>query len=85
MSSKKLYIGKISVTFVGGETVEKNIFKSGRTIWVNDHIVHPMNRNSFDGIIDEIKVVHNKPIEKWEWVAFSPDYEKLQFRNYKTP
>ena len=85
MSSKKLYIGKVSVTFVGGETVEKNIFKSGRTIWVNDHIVHPMNRNSFEGIIHEIGVIHNKAIEKWEWVAFGQDYNKLQFRKYKTP
>lgn len=85
MSSKKLYIGKVSVTFVGSETVEKNIFKSGRTIQVNDHIVHPMNRNSFEGIIHEIGVIHNKAIEKWEWVAFGQDYDKLQFRKYKTP
>ena len=85
MLSKKLYIGKVSVTFVGSETVEKNIFKSGRTIWVNDHIVHPMNRNSFEGIIHEIGVIHNKAIEKWEWVAFGQDYDKLQFRKYKTP
>jgi len=85
MSSKKLYIGKVSVAFVDGETVEKNIFKSGRTIWVNDHIVHPMNRNSMDGIINEISVIHNKGIEKWEWVSFGPDYDKLQFREYRTP
>jgi hypothetical protein len=84
MSSKKLYIGKVSVTFVDGETIEKNIFKSGRTIWINDHIVHAMNRNSFDGVIDEISVIHNKAIEKWDWVSFGPDYDKLQFRNYKT-
>ncbi len=85
MSSKKFYIGKISVTFAGGEIVEKRIYKSGRTIWLNDHIVHPMNRNSFGGVIDEIRVIHNKAIEKWEWVAFGPDYEKLQFRRYRTP
>lgn len=85
MSSKKLYIGKISVTFIGGETVEKSIFKSGRTIWVNDHIVHPMNRNSFNRVINEISVIHNKRIEKWEWIAFGPHYDKLKFRNYKTP
>lgn len=84
MSSKKLYIGKVSATFVGGKTVEKSIFKSGRTIWLNDHIVHPMNSNSFDGVIHEISVIHDKAIEKWEWVAFGPDYNKLQFRKYKT-
>jgi hypothetical protein len=83
MSSKKLYIGEVSVTFVGGETVEKSIFKSGRTIWINDHIVHPMNRNSFDGVIHEISVIHNKAIEKWEWKEFGRDYNKLQFRRYK--
>ncbi|MFC2013123.1 hypothetical protein ACFLUE_02425 [Chloroflexota bacterium] len=84
MSSKKLYIGKVSVTFTRGETVEKKIFKSGRTIWVNDHIVHPMNRDSFEGVINEISVIHDKAIEKWEWLESGPDYDKLQFRNYKT-
>jgi hypothetical protein len=85
MSSKKLYIGKVSVTFVGGETVEKSIFKSGRAIWLNDHIVHPNNCNSFNGVIAEISVIHNKPIEKWDWVELGRDYSKLQFRNYKRP
>ena len=85
MASKKFYIGKISVTFVGGETVEKSIFKSGRTIWVNDHIVHSMNRNSLNGVIHEISVIHYKAIEKWEWVERSSDYNRLQFRKYKTP
>ncbi len=84
MSNKKYYIGKIAVTFAGGETSEKSIFKSGRTIWINDHIVHYSNRNSFEGILREISIIRNKPIDKWEWVAFGQDYEKLQFRNYKT-
>jgi len=83
MSSKKLYIGKVSVTFVGGETIEKRIFKSGRNIWINDHIVHPMNRNSFDGVIHEIGVIHDKAIENWEWKEFGRDYDKLKFRRYK--
>jgi hypothetical protein len=85
MSSKKLYIGRIEVTFADGTTSDVRIYKSGRNIWINDDIVHPMNRNSFDGVIHEISVIRNKRIEKWDWVAFGPDYDKLQFRRYRTP
>lgn len=80
MTGKRLYIGQISVTFSDGQTKEITIQKSGRTIWINDHIVHPMNQNSLAGIIDEISVITNKRIETWEWKVFGPDYSKLQFR-----
>jgi hypothetical protein len=85
MGSKKLYIGKGTATFVDKETQEVRIFKSGRTYWINDHIVHPMNRNSFDGIIDEIGVRAGKRVEKWDWIEFGRDYDKLEFRKYKSP
>ncbi len=83
MTSKKLYIGKIEVTFADGTTSDIRIYKSGRTIWINDHIVHPLNGNSFEGVIHEISVITNKPIERWKWKEFGPDYSKLQFRTYK--
>lgn len=85
MTSKKLYIGKIEVTFADGTTSDMRIYKSGRTIWINDHIVHPSNRNSVEGVIHEIGVITNKRIEKWEWKVLGPDYSKLQFRTYKRP
>ncbi len=85
MIGKKLYIGKIAVTFSDGPTKEITIHKNGRTIWIDDHIVHPSNRNSFEGVIHEIGVITNKRIEKWEWKIFGPDYNKLKFRKYKIP
>ncbi len=60
MTSKKLYIGNIEVTFADGTSSDIRIHKCGRTIWINDHIVHPSNRNSFEGVIHEIGVITNK-------------------------
>ena len=85
MSSEKFYIGKIEVTFADGTTSDVRIYKSGRNILINDHVVHPLNRNSFEGVIHEIGVITNKRIDKWEWKMFGPDYSKLQFRKYRTP
>ena len=85
MTAKKLYIGRIGVTFVDGVSSDVRIYKSGRTIWINDHIVHPSNRNSFEGVIHEIGIVTNKPIKEWEWKELGADYDKLQFRKYKRP
>ncbi len=85
MTSKKLYIGKIRVKYTGGNTSDIRIYKSGRTIWVNDQIVQGMNRNSFDGIIREIGVFANNSVDEWRWVEFGPDYGKLEFRKYKNP
>ena len=84
MTSKRLYIGIIEVTFADGTSFDVRIYKSGRTIWINEHIVHPSNRNSFEGVIHEIGVITNKRIEKWEWKVFGSDYNKLKFRKYKT-
>lgn len=85
MTGKKLYIGDIEVTFADGTTSDMQIYKSGRTIWINEHIVHPLNRNSFEGVIREVGVITNKRIEKWEWKVRGSDYSKLQFRTYKRP
>jgi len=85
MTSKKLYIGNTEVTFADGTSSDVRIYRSGRTIWINDHIVHPSNRNSFEGVIHEIGVITNKRIEKWEWKVFGSDYSKLQFKRYKRP
>jgi len=77
MTSKKLYIGNIEVTFADGTSSDVRIYKSGRNIWINNHIVHPSNRNSFEGVIYEIGVITNKRIERWEWKVFGSDYSKL--------
>jgi len=85
MTSRKLYIGNIEVTFADGTRSDVRIYKSGRTIWINDDVVHASNRNSFEGVIHEIEVLTNKRIQKWEWKVFGSDYSKLQFREYKRP
>ena len=77
MTSRKLYIGNIEATFADGTSSDVRIHKSGRSIWINDHIVHPLNRSSLEGVIHEISVITNKRIEKWEWKVFGSDYSKL--------
>lgn len=85
MANKKLYIGTIEVTFADGTASDVRIYKSGRTIWIDDHIVHPSNRSSFEGVVHEIEVITDKRIMNWDWKTFGPDYDKLEFRKYKTP
>ncbi|RJQ36633.1 MAG: hypothetical protein C4555_07155 [Dehalococcoidia bacterium] len=80
MSRKKEYIGKLKVALSNNNTIEVKIHKSGRTIWINDQIVHASNRDSFDGVIHEIGVVYNMPVANWEWVE---SVRVLKFRKYK--
>jgi len=65
------YIGTLDVTLVGGRTLDVSIHKEGRTIWINKNIVHPSNEGSFNGIINEIGIIYQAPVEKWEWKTYS--------------
>ena len=80
MSNKKEYIGRLLVKFRDEKTLEVTIHKSGRTIWINDQIVHASNRDSFDGVIHEIGVVYNMTVEDSEWLEI---VRELKFRKYR--
>ena len=56
-----------------------NIHKSGRTIYINDQIVHASNRDSLDNVIHEIGVVYNMPVENYKWLE---KVQELKFRKY---
>jgi len=81
MGSKKEYIGTLEVTLDNGKVLEIKVHKSGRTIWINDQIVHPSNRDSFDGIIHEIGIIHNTVVKEWKWKTYA---SPLKFRRYRT-
>jgi len=66
MTKMNALIGYVRVTFSDGNIESIKISKSGRTIYINKDIVHPINRGSIDGVIHEISVLRNKPIEKWD-------------------
>ena len=81
--AKKFDIGTVRVKYVGGTEREVLIQKSGRTIYIDGVEVHGSNRNSMEGIIHEIGVIADNPVEDWRWVRIGTDHSKLVFRRYK--
>ena len=79
MGSKKEYIGTLEVKLANGKNLEVIIHKSGRTIWINDAIVHPSNRDSFEGIINEIGIIYNSAVREYDWKIYA---KHLEFRRY---
>jgi hypothetical protein len=79
VGSKKEYIGTLEVKLANGKTLEVVIHKAGRTIWINKEIVHPSNRDSFDGIINEIGIIHNSAVKEYDWKTYA---KHLEFRRY---
>ena len=71
------YIGTLEVTLSDGKTLDVHIRKKGRTIWINEQIVHPSNEGSFEGIIDEISIVYNSRVKEWKWKTYA---RHLEFR-----
>ena len=89
MASKELYIGQVEVTFVDSSTKDYLIYKSGKTISINNsinkHIVHASNQDSFTGVLREIEEITNKDLARnalgeyvFRWKIIGPDHHKFK-------
>ena len=68
MAVTREYIGRIAVKLVDGRKLEFNIYKSGHTIWLGDHIVPPSHNYSWSGLDAEIGQYYRAAVEDRSWV-----------------
>ncbi|MFH0846667.1 MAG: hypothetical protein V1894_01225 [Chloroflexota bacterium] len=71
MSIKREYIGRISVKLANGRKLELSVYKSGRSIWLNEALV-PANRSfSWQGIDIEIGERNRSTVESRDWLEYT--------------